>query len=225
MGKTVIKTRAEAGGRFAGLFAGTANERPSYDQPIFETTDCVVVPTLGSILPGWLLVVPCRPAGNFREWSESKHRDATKVIDEVLDGLKVAPERVIWFEHGPSASGSVVGCGIDYAHIHILVDPPFSFDKFVSSVFAASALPWRTSAVIEAYRSIDTGSSYFIAGSEHRAVIAEQVESAGSQFFRRVIAQLADKPAQWNYNDYPHLNNVQATISAFAFQSALTAVS
>jgi len=225
MGQTAIETWTTIGGRFSRLLASGGSERPSYDRSILETADCVVVPTLGPILPNWLLVVPYRPAGNFRDWSDATQKDVSGLISEILEGLKISSDRAIWFEHGPSASGSPVGCGIDYAHIHVLVDPPFSFDQFVSSVVSASTLDWRRSAAMVAYRSIDRGSSYFVAGSEHAAVIAEHVEIAGSQFFRRVVAQLVDKPEQWNYNDYPHLHNVQATINRFAPQSALTAVS
>jgi ATP adenylyltransferase len=224
MGNITIGAWTTPGGRFAGLLSRDNCERASYDRPLFETLDCVVAPTIGSILPSWLLVVPRRPAVNFRDWRGGTHMDPTGLIDQVLDGLEVSPERAIWFEHGPWVSGSPVGCGVDYAHIHVLVDAPFSFDEFVSSVFEASALPWRRGLAMDAYRSLDTVGSYLIAGSQHRAVIAEQVESAGSQFFRRVVARLVDNPEQWNYNIYPHLHNVQKTIADFAHQKALTAL-
>jgi ATP adenylyltransferase len=206
------------GDRFAGALSGDDFGRASYDQSIFETPDCVVVPTLGSILPGWLLVVPRRPAFNFRDWRGDTHTDARGLIDEVLHGLEVSAERAIWFEHGPSAAGSLVGCGMDYAHIHVLVAPPFSFDEFVSTVRHATELSWRLSPTRNAYLSIDTESSYLIAGSQHNAVIAERVESVGSQFFRRVVAQLVGKPKQWDYKNYPHLDNVRKTITSFVRQ-------
>jgi ATP adenylyltransferase len=226
MGNTSIETwSAAGGGRFASLLSSDTCERRSYDQPILETADCVVAPTLGSILPGWLLVVPRRPALNFREWNGGSNRSATGLIEDVLNRLEVRPERTIWFEHGPSTTSSLVGCGIDYAHIHLLVDQPFSFDKFIFSVLEVSTLHWRRCPATDAFGSINSANSYLVAGSQDSAAIAEQVEAAGSQFFRRVVAQLMNIPQQWDYNHHPHLHNVQKTIAAFPRQRALTAVS
>jgi ATP adenylyltransferase len=176
----------------------------------------VVAPTLGPIIPNWLLMVPRRPAFNFRHWSELSGKDTTTLINQVLDGLEVAPERAIWFEHGPSVSTSLVGCGVDYAHIHVLVDPPFSFAEFISTSIGYSALSWRRELAMDAYDSIDKANSYLTAGTQHSVAIAEHVESAGSQFFRRIVAQLVDKAELWDYKCHPHLDNVQKTIDMFA---------
>jgi hypothetical protein len=75
---------------------------------------------------------------------------------------------------------------------------------------------------MNAYSSIDMEDSYLIAGSHHSAVIAEKVEGVGSQFFRRVVARIVDKPQQWDYKKHQHLHNVQKTIAAFARQRELT---
>jgi len=222
VGNKAIETWTANGGRFASLLSNDNCERASYNQPIFETHECVVAPTLGSILPNWLLVVPRSPAVTFRKWGGSKNRNVAELIGVVLEGLEISPEQAIWFEHGPSDKGSLVGCGVDYAHIHVLVRPPFSFEEFVASVVGASGLSWRRCLATDAYGSIDAASSYLIAGSRNGTVIAEQVESAGSQFFRRIVARLADKPEQWNYNNHPHLHNVQKTIATFPRQRALT---
>src|ERR1700694_1921574 len=45
-------------GRFATLLSAEACVRPVYDQILTEFSDCVVTPTLGSILPFWLLIIP-----------------------------------------------------------------------------------------------------------------------------------------------------------------------
>lgn len=48
-----------------------------------------------------------------------------------------------------------------------------------------------------------------------QAVVAQNVESVGSQFFRRVIAELIHQPNAWDYRTHPHLDNVRETIRTF----------
>lgn len=221
MWDTAISTPAIDGvgsGRFETLLRGTGSD---HDQVLLETRGCTVAPTLGSIIPNWLLVVPRAAALSFREWHAGSHRDPVCLIDDVLSELGVEPERAIWFEHGASAAGSIVGCGVDHAHLHILIDAPFHFDIFAAEAIDSAPINWRWTSRTEAYASIPTAGSYLVAGSLDDAVHAEDVEIVGSQFFRRVIARLVRRPDQWNYKTHPHLENVRRTLSAFANRRAL----
>lgn len=202
--------------RFRALLCGDNCERAAYDHLLLQMHECVVGPTLGSIIPNWLLVVPSRPAVNFREWQSSSCIDPVWLIGDVLEELCIGRERAIWFEHGPCAEGSVVGCGVDHAHLHILIDAPFSVDDFSAAATESARVAWRRSRACEVYSSIPADASYLVAGSLSEAVLAENVESVGSQFFRRVVAQLAGTPNQWNYKTHAHLENVHKTVSAFS---------
>ncbi len=209
--------------RFRELLCGHNRERATYDQVLLETHECVVAPTLGSIVPNWLLVVPRRSVVTFREWQAITCMDPVWLVGEILAKLEIEAERAIWFEHGPFAKGSPVGCGVDHAHLHVLVDAPFSFEQFAALAVENARADWRRSSVREAYKSISAGCSYLVGGSLNEAVLAEDVETVGSQFFRRVIAQLVGKPDQWNYKLHAHLENVQRTVSAFNRRRALAA--
>jgi hypothetical protein len=61
----------------------------------------VVAPTLGAIVPGWLIIVPRKAALNFRHWHEKQLKSPEAVIGEVLTHLGLAAEDIIWFEHVP----------------------------------------------------------------------------------------------------------------------------
>lgn len=221
MRDTAISTQPGTGrGRFYNLLSGLGSD---CDQVILETNDCVVAPTLGSIIPNWLLVVPHHAAVNFREWRSATGSSPDALLRAVLEKLDVRPGQAIWFEHGPSAAGSLLGCGVDHAHLHILIDPPFSFDEFVSVAIDASRIEWRAAPASAAYDAILPDASYLIAGTSGEAVIGENVDSIGSQFFRRVVANLAGKAEQWDYKIHAHLENVRYTLAAFgqhaSFQS------
>jgi ATP adenylyltransferase len=212
-------------GRFRELLCGQNPKRAAYDQVLLEMHDCVVAPTLGSIVPNWLLIVPRRHTVSFRKWQTVTCINPARLVSEILAELKVEANRAIWFEHGPCAEGSLVGCGVDHAHLHLLIDAPFSFKQFAASAAENACVEWRRASSLVAYASISPGSSYLIAGSLDEVAIAEDVASVGSQFFRRIVAQLAGKPRQWNYKSYEHLENVRRTVSAFNHWSTQAAAS
>ena len=93
--------------RFRDLLCGHNSERAAYNQVLLETRECIVAPTLGSIVPNWLLIVPRCPVVSFRKWQAITRMDPVWLIGEILAELEIEAERTIWFEHGPSAEGRV----------------------------------------------------------------------------------------------------------------------
>jgi ATP adenylyltransferase len=204
--------------RFSSLLAEPTCPRPIYDQVLMETHGCVVTPTLGSILPNWLLVVPRTQILNFLRWQAASRVRPIELVSAILSKYDIANSRAIWFEHGPSHAGSSLGCGVDQAHLHVIVDAPFAFQDFAAEIKRAGAVAWERGVAATIHGSVDPDASYLIAASMDRAIVAQNVESLGSQFFRRVIASLADEPDHWNYRTYPHLENVRTTIRRFGGQ-------
>jgi ATP adenylyltransferase len=145
------------------------------------------------------------------------------LIRNVLAEYGVASDRAIWFEHGASSAGSLVGCGVDQAHLHVLVDAPFSFQDFEREAKRASDLGWERRVAQTAYDSLEADTSYLLAAQSDWAVVVTKVESVGSQFFRRVVANLIHQPEIWNYRSHPNLRNVHETIRNFSGPFAKTA--
>lgn len=205
-----------AGGsrRFDALLSGTGNA--ACDRPLLEGADWLVAPSLGAIVPGWLLLVPRRHRLSFREWGRDTGEDPDELLSEIRDRLGLSEDEVIWFEHGPASVGTTVGCGLDHAHIHILVRPPFRFSELELAAKASTSLVWQNAPFNQAYAALPHSGSYLIAGSGHRAIFALDVETAGSQFFRRIIAQLVGLDAAWDYRRFSHDDNIAATISMVA---------
>ena len=203
-------------GRYAALLSEKSCERPIYDEILCETDGCVIVPTLGSIVPNWLLVIPRRPVLNFVRWQAETDVSPSAVIERVLTGIGADPARAIWFEHGPAVAGSTIGCGTDHAHLHLLVAPAFTFQEFRDAAESLANLIWRSEQLNFVYESLGPHASYLVAGSHDKSVFATDVETIGSQFFRRVVAKLAGRPTEWNYRSHPFLENIEATVSRLA---------
>ncbi|KQM14847.1 hypothetical protein [Novosphingobium sp. Leaf2] len=198
--------------RFAALLGGRGSA--IYDRPLLETKDWIVAPTLGAIVPGWLLIIPRRAAPNCREWSTSSGMSPLGAVKEVAGHLGLSMDEVIWFEHGPASMGTPVGCGLDYAHLHMIIRPRFNFADFAAGARAQADLIWSECEATDAYARSGTR-SFYIAGSGDVAIVAKDVEAGGSQFFRRIAASLIGNGEVWNYRHHPHTENIEGTIEMF----------
>jgi ATP adenylyltransferase len=207
------------GGRFAFLRPPRDCTQPLHDKILFETDGCVVTPTLGSIVPNWLLIVPRSPVLNFAHWSRTTGRSPLQLVKNVMTSCAFPSNRLVWFEHGPAQTGSTLGCGVDQAHLHVIYDAPFSAEQVEVNARKLSEFDWSNCDAESVYSSIRPQSSYLITGSLDTAALAQDVEQVGSQFFRRVIAKISDQTDAWNYRTHPHLSNVRETIRTFQMNS------
>jgi ATP adenylyltransferase len=197
--------------RFANILSN-ACPRPLYNTVLRDTNTMVVTPTLGSIIPNWILAIPKRSAANAARWAQDEGDGPLLAINDITRSFGRHPRDVIWFEHGATEPHSVVGCGVDQAHIHILLTPPFSFERLCEEAKAEVGLGWFLGHG-DAYAAIDSKQSYFAAGQGDRFLLAQSVEAAGSQFFRKAIARIVDREAVWDYRSHPHMQNVEKTIA------------
>ena len=203
------------GGRFSELLQPPTGTRAPHNQILLDRIDWVIAPTVGPIIPNWLIAVPRKPALSFRDWTRRYRISPIGIIDDLCAHLKITSSDIVWFEHGPAGFNSPVGCGTDYAHLHIIFQPEFVFDEFVKQSAAVSKLIWKRTTTENTYKSLPDSHSYLVAGSGRLGIYTSQVESTGSQFFRRVVGAVSDSMDSWNYRHYPHMKNVLRTIDNF----------
>jgi len=205
--------------RFDNILAGSLPVA-IYDSVLLDLDEVVVAPTLGSIVPNWVLAIPKARCTNSAVWCRQHRASAVELVAKITDRLGQRAQNVIWFEHGAVARGDAIGCGVDHAHIHMLFNPPFSFSEFKQVVTAvAKALSWQEG-IRNPYDVILDGESYLVAGAEREYVLARSVEIVGSQFFRRIVAALVSRGDAWDYRIHPHLANVEATLASFGHNAA-----
>jgi ATP adenylyltransferase len=91
---------------------------PVCDVPVRSTLDAVAIPTVGAIVPNWVLIVPRVRAISMADLAPNIRRSmlcfGKKVALEMRGGTSP-----VFFEHGARLSGDVVGCGVDQAHFRI----------------------------------------------------------------------------------------------------------
>ena len=202
---------ASNGSRFERLFAAEQSKQPIWNTILAATPDYVVVPTLGSIVPFWHLVIPRVPSININEHLAARGSgDIHLLLEPIVTKHRAA--QVLWFEHGPNRVGSPIGCGADYAHLHVVLDAPFSFGDF--QLAAREDLTfWKERETGDAYRGIRSDAEYYAFGNLQTAYISEASGHPKSQLFRKIIARLTKKDTQWNYREHAHEDFVRRTVN------------
>ena len=201
--------------RFAAIFHETKETQPLHNQPLYECDDWLVVPTLGAIVPNWTIVLPTQPALCLRSWRRQYGKQPQDIIRTLSTHLRIDVGDFIWFEHGPSRTQSSVGCGTDYAHLHVLFNPTFTFGSFLRNSIRRSQLEWTIAHSDHVYDELPDDHSYLMAASGQASAFVSHVECLGSQYFRRIVSLLSGKEREWNYRTFPHFDNIRRTADNF----------
>lgn len=184
-----------------------------FDAPLSETENFVAVPSLGSLVPGWVVVLPRDHSSNFSEHYTSTEFES--FLDEIRFDLSEFGERIHIFEHGAQTRGSDTGCGVDHAHVHV-VPLPGRISAAVRDV--DPQLNWLPVSQSEITGTV-LGSEYLaFAESCDRAeklLRVAQLDSPRSQFFRKSIARMIGNPDKFDYREHPFYENIEQTYGAF----------
>jgi hypothetical protein len=141
---------------------------------------------------------------------------------ERLRGLAdVAAERLsvfgssVFFEHGSVAPASVVGCGVDQAHLHVV---PLGFD-LIEQVRCDNAVAWTSVSMSDPWKYIPRGEEYYLVMNASHAFVGKPMRPE-SQYFRKQIAAGIGHAEQWDYKGWPNYGNVARTIDCFRLRRA-----
>jgi diadenosine tetraphosphate (Ap4A) HIT family hydrolase len=185
-------TRSEDS-RFSSIYAGVLESRE-----VWANREFVVLPTLGQLLKGSLLIMPRMHVERFADLS-SESRSRVQVVLAELEKSFIGPSIV--FEHGAKyPTGG--GCGIFHAHIHLVPVPnPISINDILPrrSVEHATLIEtWRDNECTEEYLIVGDTDGRF--ASLDRAAIQEL--GVTSQFMRRFLVNHFGIPRSWDWRAY-----------------------
>ncbi len=185
-----------------------------WDTAIGETDRYVIVPTKGSLVSGWLLVVSKQHALCSGELRSDEFGDLEEAIDLARKIVERHFGEATIFEHGPSASGTSLGCGIDHLHFHV-VPLSFSLVKAVDSV--AQNAVWKELGDLRNLAGLHrSGVGYAVVGEPGSPLVWFQPPATIRQPLRRAIANQLGIPGCFDYATHPHLNNVLRTLDQVA---------
>lgn len=186
------------------------------DTAIAATTSFVAWPSVGSLVEGWLIVVPRSHCLALASLSDAEQFELTELVSLLTAALEVAYQgSVHTFEHGPAAPGTSLGCSIDHAHLHIV---PLQFDLASAARAFEPRLTWLPAGNLSSLRTQHrNGYPYLWIRSPNGSSWVTFDIDVPSQFFRRVIADELDLgEPEWRREPRPEVaaRTVRTLVSA-----------
>ena len=189
--------------------SATPKPQTLWDVDLFDHDDFAVVPSLGALVPGWLLVVPRVPAINFAELGQSARSALEQLLVDVRARLMMPNHTIYEFEHGSGHFGSAMGCGLDQAHLHIV---PLNFDLVSAALaFGDSEISWsEIEDRDDPWKSLPSKCEYILVRGASKTILGS-VRRPTSQWVRRVIAATIGLENEWDYKKFSGAENVMRT--------------
>jgi ATP adenylyltransferase len=175
-------------------------EHKEYNTPVYETSNFVVIPTLGALVEGWLLIVPKVFYLNFSQIPVKQFDEVHQIIQHLEDRFRPLFDGTgsVVFEHGPVETHSTAGCGVDYAHLH-WVPTAFNLKRGILE-FLQLRYEWKlidNLSEIKNNRLIDKDYLYLRDQSGNSFLTCQK--EIPSQTFRKVIAHYINQPEQFDW--------------------------
>jgi ATP adenylyltransferase len=192
------------------LCLNTRCEPPWWDRPLFESPNFSVLPSLGALVEGWLLVVPRAHFICLGALEPSLIREFNWIKQLAVTALTECYGPLAAFEHGPSGPRNAIGCGVDHAHLHVV---PTS-EELLPGVrsYLPECIRWEVGTIGTAESHYRENRSYLYVEQPIGVGLIATQPAFGSQLFRRVIADSIGKPLEYNWREFPHEENVARTI-------------
>lgn len=187
--------------------------RKSFDRTLIESENFIVIPTLGSLVPGWVLIIPKFHLQKFSEFPEELGGEFTDLTTAVRSTLAPSAKNFFVFEHGAQKE-SPMGCGVDQGHMHAVI---LDFDLLELSSSAPEVSWMKGDGLLFPYHqrfSIKAQSEYLYVSNGLKSMVGS-VEKPVSQWFRRLIAAAIGCPDVWDYRSCSFDENIQRTIGIF----------
>ena len=207
---------------FTSRFAVDAysSTRELWDVPIFESKSFVALPTVGALVEGWILVVPRKPALSMATLPASLFSQLEQFLDGIVPIIEAEYGLVTMFEHGPSTKAQPIGCGVDYAHLHLV---PCAKDLFTDVAITAKNIRWTE---LENLADIREQTKYLdgywlLQQSYKKGPLYAGVCTDGtpvSQLFRRAIAHALGTPELYDWKAFLGKELIISTIDRFSKQ-------
>lgn len=191
------------------------NDSESYNVRLYETEHFAVIPSLGSIVEGWLLIIPKEHYLSYGYIeSQTLHDELNELIDYVGKIVKQVYGDYVIFENGAYCSNKLVGCGVDYAHIHI-VPTKIDLVKSIKDYFGIN-YNWKHIPSMDMTSTyISNGTPYLYYRNQDGVSFIATDSNIPSQLFRKAIARSVGKEEQYDWKSSPFYENVVKSVVAY----------
>lgn len=177
-----------------------------------ETDDFVVIPGVGSVCDGYVIISPKAHVLSFGHLDASLDDQFQVVFGEVEHELSERyRQRVIAFEHGAESFRNRGGSCTDHAHMHVFpADPRLDLVSAIRADFelrpASRFLPEMREQVAQRRRPY-----LWLRGADGDMWVCD-APKALSQYIRRVIVSQLGRPGEWDWLVFPGTDHMRNTV-------------
>lgn len=169
---------------------------------IYESTDFVVLPSLGPLNDSHVMIVPKLHINNFSEISDSKLAQVRKILSALSSHMALKYGKgLVFFESGAGVRSSHSGGCIIHAHIHCVYESEeFERRLFEEVDFEEGGASW--------YKNADSDRGYvWYMNGRGKAFLCNNPQLP-SQFLRYVYSMSAGDIRFWNWRRHNNYEGV-----------------
>ena len=186
-----------------------------YNKWLYETDNFAVIPSLGSIVEGWLLIIPKEHYISFGYMhSPQLFEELNQLIGKIGAIVQKLYGEYVVFENGAFCSNKLVGCGVDFAHIH-LVPTKHNLIDTIENQFGIYYEWKQIKGLSESVKYIKSNKPYLYYNNQERESFITTNDNIPSQLFRKALAFNCRKSDEYNWKEYPCTENIYKTIDVY----------
>jgi diadenosine tetraphosphate (Ap4A) HIT family hydrolase len=181
-----------------------------WDTVLRESRHFRVVPSKGSFIPGWTLIVPKEHTLSIAQLGSEAAAELSEIVACVARLLEERYTTPTAFGHGAVCRGTSFGCGIDHAHLHLV--------------------PLPASICLRELAEVELGEKFQVAvprscrpylwlrePRDREWLLLEPSAALPRQFFRQILWRALGRPGpSFDYDESPCLPQVEATVASLA---------
>ena len=172
---------------------------------IYETENFRVIPTIGALVEGYILIVTKEHINSLSDLSSAKKKEYENLVIKVSKIFKkIYGKEPILFEHGtPDITNAMSANSIIHAHSHI-VNFEFKNEKEIIEKYNFSS--------IESFNDVKKENYIFFQNGKGDKFVSYQFDSI-SQLMRILMANEIEKERQYNWREFDFKENIIAMLN------------
>jgi len=227
MGITVFKPEvctfcSELSGLLKTTNYGKLTGQYSQSRILWSNKDFAIIPSLGPLVEGHLLLIPKHHEFSFVNLSKSILSEAEKLILSIIQFFRQQKHSTLIFEHGAIVQAGCAyerrlkkvkaGACTDHAHIHIV--PCLSAAPVIQKMndIHFHLEKRKLQHLSEMHEAVERDFPYIIIGSSRmKSWVLYVIDELPSQFMRQIVASIVGLK-EWSWYRSPCIDSVQKTV-------------